>query len=543
MPIIQPNNPSNQPAEPQSSPIGRREKGTGFTQIQRILGANQGAGDQMGNIIGSGLTSQAGNLSGQLGQAQNQFRTQFDLGKNKAQSDIDLGKNLVQQTGESNDAYAARVAAANANNTNLDTQGTTFANAAYSGPSSIAGADRFGSQARNIGQQGSLAGSGAGQSMLLGGMVAKPGTYTRGQNALDQLLLGQSVQGQQALRQAQAQTSGLARNVGTALSSAENLAKGTSTGIQQQKTQAQMDLTKALGSEDTLDQGILGRGASAKDAYNAEKDRLQQLLTKRDANQASFPVDNLTDADKALLQRMTDFGINNDYTVDTRNNDLMQGFLNKISGGLQTQSGMKLSDNEKQAALNLSDFLKQQDIKTAINQNKFGTNKFQGDINDLAGDIKSADTQERAQKQGAANEWASFMSKVSNDPALQRYINDPGLWQTGGLFTGSGFFREGGSAGARLTKDDAIFKEAQGLLRKYGEGEIYTNPDFGRIIAGLTNKYALQNSLLNHDIQNKTKTLQDYINQNYGISSTPLQMGYGTGSLGGIGPQIRPGNP
>lgn len=180
----------------------RQQRGTGFTNINRILTANDGAGQKIGQAIGSGIDKQAASVRDGIQQGQSQFQAGLDQSKGAAQSTISQGQALQKQAGEDNNAYSTRLA--QNNGTDYSKIGQNVRAADYNGPMNLQNADALKAQAATTGALGRLAGSSAGQSELLRRTVAQRGNYTNGQNSLDQLLIGRD--GQNAIQQARTNT-------------------------------------------------------------------------------------------------------------------------------------------------------------------------------------------------------------------------------------------------------------------------------------------------------------------------------------------------
>lgn len=93
--------------EEDTNQIGKKQKGTGFTNISRILKANVGAGERMGAQIGAGIGSRAKSLQEQTQAGAQQFRGQYGSARGKALEDIGKVGNIVGQVDES--GYVAPV--------------------------------------------------------------------------------------------------------------------------------------------------------------------------------------------------------------------------------------------------------------------------------------------------------------------------------------------------------------------------------------------------------------------------------------------------
>lgn len=191
-----------------STAPNRSQEGTGYTNIQKIMSAN--SNNQLGNVIGGGITNQAAATRNALQQGQQQFNTDAQSGIVGSDADLARRNSLLQS----------------ANTTGLSDQDVTdfqkYLNGTYTGPQALGNLDSLKSQALNTQQLGEATGSAAGRQGLLQRFVGGP-TYTSGQQSLDSLLLGQS--GGDQLSQARRNALGLLSQVNQADTGAQTYAK------------------------------------------------------------------------------------------------------------------------------------------------------------------------------------------------------------------------------------------------------------------------------------------------------------------------------
>lgn len=195
--------------------------GTGFTNLQNIIGANKN--NNLGNAIGSGVTNKANDFNQSLNQSQQQFQTDT----NAAASQYDPSKTtdiinkitgykapVVNTTGSGPNSTPAAGSSASSSSTALPaglTQAdvdafTNYRSGNYSGPQGLSNADALQNQATQVQQLGQQVSTPGGIQNLLQQFAAK-GAYTTGQQNLDQLILGQT--GGQQLAQAKKATLGV----------------------------------------------------------------------------------------------------------------------------------------------------------------------------------------------------------------------------------------------------------------------------------------------------------------------------------------------
>jgi hypothetical protein len=284
----------------------RQQQGTGFTNINRVLNANSGAGQQLGQSIGGALTNQANVVKSGIQQGQSAFQAGMQQGSSQANSAIQAGQAQEKQAGESDSDYANRLANAT---TDYSTLGSNLQGAAYSGPTALNNANQIQTQASNATNLGNLTQSGAGQQQLLAGTVAKPGAYTTGDSALDQLLLGQG--GQSYLQQGRQATTGLNQQATNAVSDAANQAAAQTAAIQNNKTNTLQALNNYLsGAGDSTSNGITGITQLAKNqATNTQATAQDISTTLAGLANGTISPSSLTPQQQTDLANMGQYGL------------------------------------------------------------------------------------------------------------------------------------------------------------------------------------------------------------------------------------------
>lgn len=169
----------------------KQQVGTGYTNIQRLIGANRQ--NQLGQAVGGGIQQAGQQARQQVQQAGQQFQQQTEQNK----FDTEQNRQIAQQ------GLSAPV------NLVGTEQGKQFGNLIagnYAGPTGLQNQQALQSQATEASQLGRAIGSQAGQMGLLQRFVGKP-QYQAGQQRLDALLLGQT--GGRQLAEARRATAGL----------------------------------------------------------------------------------------------------------------------------------------------------------------------------------------------------------------------------------------------------------------------------------------------------------------------------------------------
>jgi hypothetical protein len=300
-PAAQPNVQANQPFQP-------RQRGTGFTNIKRVLGANVGAGQQLAGRIGAGITGQANRVRENLAKQKEQFQTGFQQSRQESLANIGSATQLTKQPGESDEQYEARMASQTPDYSQI---GQNLRSAEYTGPTGFQNPNLLLNQAQTAGRLGTFSRSGLGQGILARQYGAGRGNYTSGQNILDQMFLSQDPNAQRTIQQARQNVVGLTEGVQGAAAAAAETAEATRLGVEQAKVQALQDIQNSLGS-------VVGRGSESARQFYADRDRFNQLMTatkSTDSNGNTVYKDpsgneiSLTDRDYQLIDDPSKFGL------------------------------------------------------------------------------------------------------------------------------------------------------------------------------------------------------------------------------------------
>lgn len=374
--MVQPNVQANQPAQ-------NRQRGTGFTNINRILGANVGAGQQLAGRIGGAIQGQGQRVRQNLGQAQQQFQTGFQQARQQALANINAAGAMAKQPGESDEDYEARVANQGADYAQT---GQNLRSTSYTGPTGFENPNLLLSQAHTAGALGTFARSGLGQGILARQYGAGRGNYSTGQNMLDQMFLSQDPNAQRSLQQARQSVVGLGEGVQSAASAAEEAAQATQTGVEAAKAKTAEDIQKST-------QGILARGGQSAADFNNQMQGIQRLL--KGVDEAGNPITEVTPEQQALLDKMDQYGLKNTQLYMAREGASdadIQDIMNQLASGmvLNASGSLNLTDTQRQAAMNLARLQNDPTLQQKMLENKFDTNVFKKDISKVSGALDQA---------------------------------------------------------------------------------------------------------------------------------------------------------
>lgn len=276
-----------------------RQLGSGFTNLQQLMAANQG--NKLGQAVGSGIQQTGQQVKSGLQSGVNQFQTEAQKGQLGTQSDKENVQNVLKDPSQVSDTDVSNFAKYRAGQ--------------YTGPQDLANIQSLKGQASQAQQQGQALGSEGGRQTLLQRYAAGPGQYSQGSQKLDTLLLGSG--SAKPLQEARRAVSGLSGQVDSAQQAAQQQA-------QQYGQQAQGFGKQVTGQVTGGINSIYGQSQSdAEKANVAEKQR---------QNEESNLMSNLTQGklSKDMLQGL---GLNSgDYTYGA---DLSKdvAFQKAIGGG------------------------------------------------------------------------------------------------------------------------------------------------------------------------------------------------------------------
>lgn len=305
-----------QPGQPMQQPQGfNKPKGTGFTNLQRVLGANKD--NKLGQAVGQGVQNISNKTQTQTQGAQENFAK--DIGS--AVKDIKSGQKIQENLSGADFTKDSDAAANKIQEIGSDEYVNASKNlrGGYQGPQGLENASQLQSQAQQLGQtaQGLLTNSGR-QAALQRFVNAGP-NYTQGKQALDNMLLGQG-NNNQVINQARRGAAQTAEATNQAINQAAQ--QGQFTG--QQFNALGQDITgktQALGQNlgAALDTRAQGRVADAQKQVADLKAALQS--GNLDQSQYNFLVDDVLngtntynynkDQIAGLVQANTDYNKSN----------------------------------------------------------------------------------------------------------------------------------------------------------------------------------------------------------------------------------------
>lgn len=258
--------------QPAARPV--RKTGTGYTNLQSLLGANNAS--QLGNTLSQNVANNVNKTVGNIQGAENQFKqgTQQEQGRisglqTNAQNALNQIVNAPSTASYSVDANGNPVQSL-VNNQDVQNY-SGYLGAKYQGPNDLSNSANLQNQQATSGQYAKLLGSQPGQQQLLRTFVNNP-NYTNAQQSLDSLLLGkQDIQS--GLKNARAQA----------------LQKLSSNNVSDLSNQAQQQARQQQASLGQQQQGLQTNTQGAATNINqALSDRLKQLTDQSSAQNAVY---------------------------------------------------------------------------------------------------------------------------------------------------------------------------------------------------------------------------------------------------------------
>ena len=285
---------SSQGAQPVQSSVdsankpGSQHQGSGFTNIQRVIGANQT--NQLGSAVGGGVQQ----VGQQTQQAIGSSAQQTQQAQQAANLNTSANQAAIQQIIDT-------AGSSGAPSTQQTQQFQQYLSGQFTGPQNLQNAGQLQNQAQQAQQLGQMVGSAGGQAALLQRFAANPNTaYTQGQTTMDTALLGAT--GGKQLAQGRQATLGLNQQLGQAQTAAQASAQdlqaqaaGLKESTQNKLTGAEGDVNSALAKQmQDLPAQVKAQVAGLQDAFSKGQisaDQLQQSGLAALAGQGTYGVD------------------------------------------------------------------------------------------------------------------------------------------------------------------------------------------------------------------------------------------------------------
>lgn len=250
---------NNQPILQNQAPA--RKVGTGFTNLQRVIGANQN--NKLGSSIQQGVGTQVGNAQSGLNTAQSGFNQQLgqaQTGVNKLADTTSGALQDVTKAAGSDDTVNAF---------------KDLREGSYQGPTGLQNADALKNQAYNAQQLANQVNTSGGRQALLQRFASGGSQYGQGQQRLDNLILGQTAGTE--LRDTRRQANNLVNNA----ANAQNVAGQQAQALQAQRAALVSNVQGQLkGQGSDLEKSLTDRAAAMGPEAAAKLASMQDRISK-----------------------------------------------------------------------------------------------------------------------------------------------------------------------------------------------------------------------------------------------------------------------
>lgn len=350
-----------------------------FTNIQKYLGANQQAGAKVANTIGKDIEKQTQNVANAIQGSKQQFQTQANQGR-LTQNDLTSAQNVIQGAGLGTQA-------------NDISQFQRISSGQYKGPQEMQDSDKLSAKTQNVVQQGKQLENQGGRFNLLRQYFSTP-TYTKGQQNLDEMILGQN---NQNLGNVKRQTLGLQSLTSQELNAARQLAGEYANQSRDIGKRTQEELSKAT----TADTEAL----SNKFRQAQEKETELAGLYKKRAGDIS---QGMVDEETANALGLSNLIGKNIYNLDL-------GSYLKTDAPQTLADAREVASREEAARINALNKLAGRDnVYDLENVGTYKQSQQQLDLDKLNKDIAAREAEYKAAEQ-SAKDYSTFAEKYGAD--------------------------------------------------------------------------------------------------------------------------------
>ena len=531
--------------QPGADPYAPSRQGSGFTNLQRIIGAN--SQNQLGQAVGGGVTDAANQTSQNINNAQNQFQQDSNNSNLDTQSNRDSinstyqtiqnqalpgqkssGSNTLDQSNAAANMYTPN-GASTANATPASNQYnpaqdqakfSQYTSGQYQGPQNLNNLQGLQNQSADVNNLQQGLNTQEGRQGLLQRFVGGNNAYTSGQQNLDSLLLGQT--GGQQLAQARLSTQALPdlNNLSQAdqqvaqtyQNKAQDLANFTRQGAQgvagningALKTQAEQQQAAADSQFKPLMQRI-NSGALTSD----DQTQIKSLL----GLDPNGPIYGSRDQILSALNQGIQEGKYNSSNVANQDQYAAQQALSQLTGQNAQQLGLnidqaqvgkagpaiygddaiknQLASVQQEGADRFADQYKKTGILSQKELDYINSQPIQDEFRQVGSILNAGDQQDDTGKVRANSQVNSLQNDLYSKLAAQdQSIGGNGFNQYQGLLTG----HQPGSTQIASLADAASLQGLNGGLGNYGGQRSYARGE--GVSAFLANIAAQQNQRL-----------------------------------------------
>lgn len=253
-------------------PKEKQKQGTGYTNIQRVLGAN--VGSKLGSAVKTGIQQQAQGVQQQTQQAKSQFETgvaesRLDTDESKAAREAAIKRlSGPGYTGPSEEEVQ---------------QFGKFRAGQYGGPRSIENEQELLSKAADVSGMARGLGTAEGRQGILQQYVGQSPSYSAGKSAIDQLLLGRS---SEDIKAARAAAMGLGRSTYQNIASAREAGRAAERSAAAFGQETGQMLESETGALDAEIQRQMDEAVAAEQGRKSTFANIQNILAGKAATDA-----------------------------------------------------------------------------------------------------------------------------------------------------------------------------------------------------------------------------------------------------------------
>ena len=243
-----------------------RKTGTGFTNLSKVISANQG--NRLAQTVGSNVQRAGQDVQSRIQDESQKFKTEAEKNRLDTEQNKQFAQGLVQNIKEQ---PGANIQPSEDDQKRFE----KIRQGIYQGPTQIGNQDALRASAERAQNLGNLTTSAQGRNELLRQTVGSP-KYSYGQRRVDTLLLGQQPN---QLSQARRSTQGLAQNVSEANRRAGIYSQELSNRAKQFGQEITSGTEAALGDIDTRAQQELQSAQAKEDARKASLESIKTAIS------------------------------------------------------------------------------------------------------------------------------------------------------------------------------------------------------------------------------------------------------------------------
>lgn len=505
-----------------ATPNTRTAQGTGFTNYDDVLNANQSTAQGLGTAVGQGLQSQADAVNKNIADQSNQFQTGLTNANNQWNNVSAYATQLAQManqgnysgianstgtTGSSPTSQTAPTTDTGTSNTQTATDptqnGSAFQAYQYTGPTGFANASNLTDQASNASAVGRQAGSVTGQEALLKQAVSGNNNYNQGDAAFDQALLQKY--GQSQVNQGRNALSDVVTNANNAETNATTQAQNAASGV----TAGKAALNSQINNAETNLNTIGTNQTNQNQQYASDLSAFATAMAPGGAGVASLTPQQQTDL-QVIAQNPGQYIQGAGTTpIDTNNPSALKALASILSQP-SAQSGGPTFTNDQYNAYNKLNAFEGNTNLTPANPSTYAAT-FNPAYSTALNPVTSTDAAAQSANQNGLNSVQNLIDTYTTKGMTQGFGNTLGAGSPAvSIVQGLGALQAGGNNPVITQAYNDFSKLAQS--EQYGTAPPVNQTQLMSDLTNLQNYYQQQTQNTNNTINNGTMSVADYIN-------------------------------